>query len=735
MGFAGGASTVPYGDTMSGYSRESFDHPSQRDLHVPMLVRHDHAGTHSPPSTAPTQPSQAASKHSQYDTHSAFEVPVNSARRTYLVTYFALFWGVWLALTGFFVVDRVWLNLWPRESFGKGFGSDRREWREGPWTVFTYDLMARVSGRVCMTALSGCFLTFLPMTFNWLMERQQFVVDFTNAAEDNIRIHRAMGWITALATVPHVWSIMLPYIFSGWSTVLFLPISMTGLKAPIHETKPGPTQQSKMFANFTQHIGSSADTFEAFQGLVGDAVFDDHFAGFANLSFSKQLGLYTAYRSFNESLQNPDGYDILEIDGGCYEVDNLRHSVCINSDDLGRLIGMTLLFAVFMPLSRSRLMVIPYFNAAKILHIFLSVLYFVDIARRRSHPHTWILNAPVFLWYVVDTLCSRYCYRTYKAVSNTVFIDADHMIVYWNNTAGIAPVSMVGDHVFVKSATSWWESGHPFTVIQNRFRHLRSKAKKLAEVDVAALQDVGSKAHKFVAGDEGEIQRMNTAPDGNLEERYGNLSFFDDNDSMRFASNDNDNENNDWDYAIIVQVFGSTSRCLRPVPETRRLASTLSPELIINGPYRSVYNSLMPAAGEHFVSNPLVLLGSGTGGAYLMDFVGYLMENDVRLHRPVYVYYTSKSLPLFQFVTDVLCATPLEKLEVHAALTSHPEVTYTPSHAERDMSVGRLSIHSILTQAPADSLVYYCGSAKLQAEVHSLCKLKSFEFRAGTPFS
>ncbi|CAM9748057.1 unnamed protein product, partial [Ectocarpus fasciculatus] len=32
----------------------------------------------------------------------------------------------------------------------------------------------------------------------------------------------------------------------------------------------------------------------------------------------------------------------------------------------------------------------------------VGVGYFFDNWRRRTHPHVWILNTPVFLWYIAD---------------------------------------------------------------------------------------------------------------------------------------------------------------------------------------------------------------------------------------------------------------------------------------------------------------------------------------------
>ena len=42
-------------------------------------------------------------------------------------------------------------------------------------------------------------------------------------------------------------------------------------------------------------------------------------------------------------------------------------------------------------------------------HRLISLVYFVDIVRRHLYPHSWILNTPVFLFYILDA----YIWRNY----------------------------------------------------------------------------------------------------------------------------------------------------------------------------------------------------------------------------------------------------------------------------------------------------------------------------------
>jgi len=60
-------------------------------------------------------------------------------------------WTLHGIITVLAIVDRFTSNYWPRQSFqiGKGYaGNDRMDgFKEGPWSVVVYDVLARISGR------------------------------------------------------------------------------------------------------------------------------------------------------------------------------------------------------------------------------------------------------------------------------------------------------------------------------------------------------------------------------------------------------------------------------------------------------------------------------------------------------------------------------------------------------------------------------------------------------------
>eukprot|EP00904_Undaria_pinnatifida_P008092 jgi/Undpi1/4412/HiC_scaffold_17.g07767.m1 len=73
-------------------------------------------------------------------------------------------------------------------------------------------------------------------------------------------------------------------------------------------------------------------------------------------------------------------------------------------DDIWRIFWMTVIFGALMPLSRSAWVLRKNFSLAMVLHTALGAGFFVDSVRRKTHPHVWILNAPIVIWYILDKI-------------------------------------------------------------------------------------------------------------------------------------------------------------------------------------------------------------------------------------------------------------------------------------------------------------------------------------------
>merc|ERR1711991_759223 len=162
------------------------------------------------------------------------------------------------------------------------------------------------------------------------------------------------------------------------------------------------------------------------------------------------------------------------------------------------------------------------------------------------------------------------------------------------------------------------------------------------------------------------------------------------------------------------------------------------------GPYLSEYGSMTPD-GRYLP--PLVLIGTGAGCGPLLDFYLYFTTNEIPLYNPVVVYFSTNSIGLFQFFTDLTCSKSIDNWTVNAHLTSHndyemdfeddiqDDAARGTHSSERDMKVGRLSFMEVLSGAPSNSEVYFCGAPALQWKVEVACKTNNLTYHPGHRFS
>ena len=95
---------------------------------------------------------------------------------------------------------------------------------------------------------------------------------------------------------------------------------------------------------------------------------------------------------------------------GFKDADPDTKTMSLQVDDIWRMVEMTILLCILTPLSVRWLS--TRWHVGMPLHRLISTLYFVDIVRRHSHPHSWVLNTPMFCAWISDKLWFWYCNRT-----------------------------------------------------------------------------------------------------------------------------------------------------------------------------------------------------------------------------------------------------------------------------------------------------------------------------------
>jgi len=150
---------------------------------------------------------------------------------------------------------------------------------------------------------------------------------------------------------------------------------------------------------------------------------------------------------------------------GFKDVDPVARLVMLQGDDVWRLVQMTLLLGVALPLSVRWLA--RRWHVGIHLHVFIAVAYFIDIVRRHTHPHSWVLNTPFFVAWIADLAVGLAWRFGVPTVSYRRLSDA-YAVLTWTAPAR-APAGCVGPTVYLRlPGASLWERAHPFTAFMNR---------------------------------------------------------------------------------------------------------------------------------------------------------------------------------------------------------------------------------------------------------------------------
>jgi hypothetical protein len=161
---------------------------------------------------------------------------------------------------------------------------------------------------------------------------------------------------------------------------------------------------------------------------------------------------------------------------GFKDADPDSETMSLQVDDIYRMFEMTILICILTPLSVEWLSTRRHVGMP--LHRLIMVLYFVDIVRRHSHPHSWVLNTPIFVIWLLDKLWSNSWRRCVSPRVHRVKLGEDYMVLYWKQPTrrrkGAALQSrnpFVGPNFFLRlNDSSWLEGAHVFTTFENRLK-------------------------------------------------------------------------------------------------------------------------------------------------------------------------------------------------------------------------------------------------------------------------
>ncbi len=412
---------------------------------------------------------------------------------------------------------------------------------------------------------------------------------------------------------------------------------------------------------------------------------------------------------------------------------NRSINMLLNWDDLYRMLAVLLLFLIAFPFSISNWARNKHFALAHWVHMFGAAFFSIDMLRRS--PHAQVFCAPVVAYYLADRIFGMFFYRTGLAsLIHKEQLDSDYVVVFL-----YVPKQkrrrMVGSTYYVQfhSWAGLLDIAHPYIAFQNHTGE--------ALLPEWRNRDSMSTTHKFYversAGERKAFNRRDSlrvtedqvkAQEEELERASTGISQ-DTNETVFFSN---------WNTALVVQVHsGSKQRSFTSRLERLALGSRLR----FWGPYTSEYAFVTPDGKSQLP--PLILIGTGAGCGPILDFYMHMTANEFELPNPVTVYFSTNSVGLFQFFTDLVCAKAINNWRVNAHLTQaddyekdfEKEDVSRASQNERGMKLGRLSFMDVLRDAPHDAHVYFCGAPALQWKVNVACSTHRLKYFPGHRFA
>lgn len=375
---------------------------------------------------------------------------------------------------------------------------------------------------------------------------------------------------------------------------------------------------------------------------------------------------------------------------GCWPGDTNpeKKTMGLQADDVFRMVEMTVFLAILMPISVRWLA--NRWHAAIHLHRFIHVVYFVDIVRRHSHPHSWILNTPVFVLFYIDKwIFSFYHKRNNKPLIKRVKISPDFMVLFWKNRFPGKTDTVGPDYALRLHGTPILEDKHVFTCFENRAR----------------------------------------------------IPMNDDEDKNMF----------DWDVGVVIRVFRNrrTPRLGEKMSHTSRMYeegkdyddnNSHGLKMLITGPRQGEMSESVKFA---LLQERVVLIGAGSAINYLLDCLQRCCVDLVE-NCPLYtvkIVYSTRDRALYHWcyeaVLSLLQEAKFGSFDVTLALTGEHQDLTENGMEEQSCLIKRTTVNVVTNRLNFDKLIsgsdyVFCqGSGGLKEAVSRVCRTKKAVFHGG----
>ena len=355
---------------------------------------------------------------------------------------------------------------------------------------------------------------------------------------------------------------------------------------------------------------------------------------------------------------------------GFKDVNVLTKMVNMQGDDVYRLIMITLLLGPIVYYSQK--WIASDYRVGIRLHQFVALMFFIDIIRRHTHPHSWVLNIPAFILWILDKWWGKY-YLHGRVIVTTTPIGQEYMLFWFKRPPhepvedGIANVIQMRLPqaklccAHKTTCQAYLERKHPFTPITQRSRSLHPSITSQFSMQDSVLMVENNqlmKSGNLTPHDSKNLDMVELSLEDHVEEAKESQAA-----RVRGTSVVSlDGKGEFWYDVVLLRVYE------KPVSHTGQLKyganmgtnpADVDEEEAQNEALIDVWGSF-PKSRIHahlFNGEPIILVGGGSGAAFLLDALSYLLhysKSGLVRQSTVEIYFTTANVDLVHWFTTMV---------------------------------------------------------------------------------
>lgn len=380
---------------------------------------------------------------------------------------------------------------------------------------------------------------------------------------------------------------------------------------------------------------------------------------------------------------------------GIKPTDPIKQIMFVQVDDVFRIVEMCLVLGVMMPLSY--LWFTKRWHIAIHMHRAGAVVFFIDMVRRHTHPHSMVLNTPFLLLFLLDRGVLWFCHKTRPEVVSRMRLGPDYMVLFWRSRGGVSET--IAPVFYIKLTDSdASEDPHPFTVFQRRSEGPQwSHTPQIAWSAACVIKIHTNRRRLSLTAKKSPVSHTWMLAQSDLEPGD-------------------------------IKIYGPQSG---EMSELIQETQNKSPDIVFVNPYSSLRRPKSPLSSK----TGAVLLATGSGINYLLD----TLQFDFTGHKTLYLFWTTRDPELFDWgrhmFGGLVNVAPCQNVKVTLGFTGYATNDklrqYCVENKHPDIVRFVFQRLRLDDEIPEHTRVFFQGSRAMCQEVEAVCARKYCEFVAG----